>query len=69
MSAAIGVPRSRASSRFHPRLRRRETGLLVLVGLILVLGSVSLGATQRQLAGQPVSWLPADTGQLVIYLG
>ncbi|HEY2888871.1 MAG TPA: FtsW/RodA/SpoVE family cell cycle protein [Candidatus Limnocylindrales bacterium] len=69
MSAAVGVPRARPIARIRPRVRRRETGLLILVGVILVLGSVSLGATQRQLAGQAVSWLPADAGQLVIYLG
>jgi hypothetical protein len=69
MSAAVGVPGFKALGRIRPRLRRRETGLLVLVAVILLLGSVSLGATQRQLAGRTVTWLPADVGQLVIYLG
>ncbi len=69
MTAAAGLRRSMAVGRIRPRARRRETGLLVLVAVILVLGSVSLGVTQRQLAGQPLTWLPADAGQLAIYLG
>ena len=67
---AAARPHSRpAIRRIQVRARRRESGLLVLVALVLVLGSVSLGATQRELAGQKVVWLPADAGQLAIYLG
>ncbi len=55
-------------SRIRPRARRRESGLLVLVAVVLLTGSVSLGLTERQLAGQPLSWLPADSLQLAIYL-
>jgi cell division protein FtsW (lipid II flippase) len=69
MTLAAGAGTSRAVSRIHARARRRESGLLILVAVVLLLGSVSLGATQRELAGQKVSWLPADAGQLVIYLG
>ncbi len=69
MTARVGARPPRAVPRLQPRLRRRETGLLVLVGLIVVLGSVSLGVTKRQLAGQSLTWLPADGGQLAIYLG
>jgi cell division protein FtsW (lipid II flippase) len=60
----------------RPRVRSRELGLLVLVGLALVVGSVSLGATRRlaeaNLAGQPTVpnlLAPADSGQLGVYLG
>jgi cell division protein FtsW (lipid II flippase) len=72
MTAASGVsarPNRSVLSRVRPRSRRRESGLLVIVALVLVAGSVSLGVTQRDLAGQPLSWLPADAGQLAIYLG
>jgi cell division protein FtsW (lipid II flippase) len=69
MTLAVG-PRARlVISRIRPRARRRESGLLIVVAVVLLLGSVSLGATQRELAGQKVSWLPADAGQLIIYLG
>ncbi len=57
-----------AIGRMRPRARRRESGLLIVVALVLVAGSISLGATQRELAGQKVSLLPADVGQLSIYL-
>jgi cell division protein FtsW (lipid II flippase) len=59
---------------FRPRFRGRELLLLVLVGVAVTVGSVSLGAEQRlqaqQLAGsaerlQPV---PADLAILVTYL-
>jgi cell division protein FtsW (lipid II flippase) len=47
--------------RFRPRARWRELGLLAIVGVTLLTGSVSLGATLRwraaALAGEP---LPAD---------
>jgi cell division protein FtsW (lipid II flippase) len=67
--AAAGTRAPARARRIQPRARRRESGLLALVAMVLVLGSVSLGATQRQLAGQPASWLPADVGQLLVYLG
>ena len=60
---------SSAIRRVRPRARRRESGLLILVALILLLGSISLGATQRELAGQKVAWLPSDASQLLVYLG
>ena len=69
MTAAAGPHSRPAVRRIQVRARRRESGLLILVALILLLGSVSLGATQRELAGQKVVWLPADLGQLLIYLG
>ena len=59
----------------RPRPRPRELGLLLIVGLALVLGSVSLGASERvraaALAGssEPVDLLtPAHPELLVIYL-
>lgn len=69
MTAAAGASSRSVLAGIRPRGRRREAGLLGLVGLILVVGSVSLGLTQRELAGQPLAWLPADSGQLLIYLG
>jgi cell division protein FtsW (lipid II flippase) len=68
MTVAAGTRTGRTHRRIRPRARRRESGLLLLVALVLLLGSVSLGATQRELAGQKLSWLPADAGQLGIYL-
>jgi cell division protein FtsW (lipid II flippase) len=60
----------------RPRPRRRELGLLLIVGLALVLGSVSLGATERvraaALAGtsEPVDlFSPAHADLLLVYLG
>ncbi len=53
----------------RPRWRRRELGLLGLVGLALVAGSLSLGATVSATGtGSPVL-RPADGGHLAIYLG
>ena len=69
MTASSGAQMRGAAGRIRPHARPRETGLLILVAVVLVVGSISLGATQRQLAGQKLSWLPADAGQLVIYLG
>ena len=68
MTAAAPARPAAGPIRLHPRARRRETGLLILVALVLAVGSVSLGATQRELAGQKLSWTPADAGQLLIYL-
>ncbi|HET7027491.1 MAG TPA: FtsW/RodA/SpoVE family cell cycle protein [Candidatus Limnocylindrales bacterium] len=59
----------------RPRPRPRELSLLILVGLTLVAGSVSLGATERfEAAGAAVSgtgsaFALANPGQLVVYLG
>ena len=69
MTATLESGRVRTASRIRPRARRRESGLLVLVSVVLLLGSISLGATERQLAGKALTWLPADGGQLAIYLG
>jgi cell division protein FtsW (lipid II flippase) len=69
MTASASASGRWAFSRIRPRSRRRESGLLVIVAVVLVLGSLSLGLTERQLAGQKLSWLPADAGQLAIYLG
>jgi cell division protein FtsW (lipid II flippase) len=62
--------------RISPQLRGRELGLLVIVGVALYAGSVSLGATQRfreQLlegeAGKVDMTTPADAGLLLVYLG
>ena len=68
MTASAGTRTRPAVAAIRPRARRRESGLLIIVALVLLLGSVSLGATQRELAGQKVTWLPADAGQLVVYL-
>jgi cell division protein FtsW (lipid II flippase) len=71
---AVGqeAPRFRVS----PRPRGRELGLLVIVGLGLYVGSVSLGATQRfraQLREGEVGPIdmttPADAGLLAVYVG
>jgi cell division protein FtsW (lipid II flippase) len=52
----------------RPRFRRRELGLLVLVGIALVVGSISLGATRAAIAGDGLVVRPADTGRLILYL-
>ena len=41
------VGREARSFRVTPRFRGRELGLLLLVGIALFVGSVSLGATER----------------------
>jgi cell division protein FtsW (lipid II flippase) len=68
MTASAGTRTRPAVAAIRPRARRRESGLLIIVAVVLLLGSVSLGATQRELAGQKITWLPADAGQLVVYL-
>jgi cell division protein FtsW (lipid II flippase) len=62
--------------RVAPQLRGRELALLVIVGVALYVGSVSLGATQRfreqLLQGEPGKvdmTTPANAGLLLIYLG
>jgi len=69
MTAAGKLPAGSALARIRPRSRRRESGLLVIMALVILTGSISLGATQRELAGQVPSWLPAEAGQLAVYLG
>jgi cell division protein FtsW (lipid II flippase) len=51
----------------HPRFRRRELGLLILVGLALVAGSASLGATRANLDPKS-SFAPTDAARLIVYL-
>jgi cell division protein FtsW (lipid II flippase) len=58
--------------RLRPRLRRRELGLLLVVALALMVGSVTLGLSQRLGADDPlVTDGPpfADGTALAIYLG
>lgn len=62
--------------RIRPRPRSTELGLLGIVALAMLVGAVSLGATQRAvaagLAGQTATaptWLPPDTLALGSYLG
>ena len=52
----------------RPRLRWRELTLLVLVGVALVAGAISLGASLRARAGEPVVAL-ADPALLIVYFG
>ena len=52
----------------RPRFRGRELGLLALVAIALVVGSISLGSTARSRGGSEVI-APADPGLLVLYLG
>ena len=73
---AAGAALRRGLRAIRPRFRRRELGLLLVVGVALFAGSVSLGATQRaaaaKLAGDPASIpsiAPADAALLAAYLG
>jgi cell division protein FtsW (lipid II flippase) len=52
----------------RPRFRGRELGLLGLVAIALVVGSISLGSTARYRNGQDTI-APADPGLLALYLG
>jgi cell division protein FtsW (lipid II flippase) len=52
----------------RPRLRGREFGLLVLVGVALVVGAMSLGTGARFRTGRELL-VVADPGLLAIYLG
>jgi cell division protein FtsW (lipid II flippase) len=64
-----------ARIRVRPRPRPVETGLLAIVGLALLVGGASLGATERYLAAQAAgrtltatSLVPADPRGLALYL-
>jgi cell division protein FtsW (lipid II flippase) len=74
-SGLRAVRREARRFRLTPRVRGRELGLLVIVAIGLVVGSLSLGATQlfraAQVAGDPPSanlLTPAEPGLLAIYL-
>jgi len=54
-------------SGIRPRFRGRELGLLGLVAIALVVGSISLGTNTRYRDGEPTI-APADPGLLAIYL-
>jgi cell division protein FtsW (lipid II flippase) len=56
-------------SGIHPRARWRETALLGLLAITLVIGSVSLGATERALGGKPPTFTAADPRAIALYLG
>jgi len=74
-----GMPPVRLGSRgwlLRPRFRRRELGLLALVAVAMVLGSLSLGATNRLAAariagdaGKVNLLVLADAPLLAVYLG
>jgi len=75
-SGVVAARRTLPRIALRPRLRRRELGLLLVVAAALVVGSLSLGATQRTLAAhlngdtKPVPLLGlANPGLLAIYLG
>jgi cell division protein FtsW (lipid II flippase) len=53
----------------RPRFRRRELGLLILVSVALVVGSVSLGATRALLASGSAALVAARPVELAMYLG
>jgi cell division protein FtsW (lipid II flippase) len=53
----------------RPRARWRESALLGLLAVTLVVGSASLGATERALAGRPPTFAAADPRALSLYLG
>jgi cell division protein FtsW (lipid II flippase) len=72
LRVAAGAPRIR----IRPRLRGRELGLLAVVAAAIVVGSITLGTTQRLAAavadGQdaPANLIaPAEPGLIAIYLG
>ena len=77
MSAVVQAkPRSTSPWRIRPRPRRTELTLLGFVALAMVLGSASLGATQRfretlDAGGTPdgIDFAPLDPRALLIYLG
>ena len=68
MTTATAVRAGLRVGPIRPRFRRRELGLLVVVGLALVAGSVSLGATRAVLADGTLVLAPADPFRLIVYL-
>ena len=68
MTAAATVRTGLRVGPIRPRFRRRELGLLVLVGLALIAGSVSLGATRAAQAHGVLDLVPAHPYRLAIYL-
>jgi cell division protein FtsW (lipid II flippase) len=75
-SAMRAVGREARRIQITPRFRGRELLLLVVVGMGLFVGSLSLGATERLRAAQlngdtgPVNLIgPSEPGLLVVYLG
>ena len=76
MSAATAPATSFALPRIRPRARFIELGLLGIVGVALVLGAASLGATAKYRAAidagvvlrTPPSFAPPDPQGLVVYL-
>jgi cell division protein FtsW (lipid II flippase) len=75
-AAAQARPFGTTRTRIRPRPRTTESGLLAIVAVALVVGSASLGATQRVViatgAGKTLSTLdlsPRDPTGLAIYLG
>ncbi len=67
MTAAAVAGLSRIGP-IRPRFRRRELGLLVVVALALIAGSVSLGATRTVLADGTLALAPAHPFRLLVYL-
>jgi cell division protein FtsW (lipid II flippase) len=70
----LSVDRLRFALRdVRPRPRWRELGLLLLVGVALTVGSLSLGSTDSwlgaRIGGSPARPTLADAGQLAIFLG
>src|SRR6266508_3013297 len=53
----------------RPRARWRESALLGLLAVTLIVGSASLGATERVLAGGQPGFAAADPRALSLYLG
>jgi cell division protein FtsW (lipid II flippase) len=66
-TASVVGPRLRVGP-IRPRFRRRELGLLVVVALALVAGSVSLGATRAVLSDGTLVLAPVDPFRLIVYL-
>ncbi|MEA2537921.1 MAG: hypothetical protein QOF11_2155 [Chloroflexota bacterium] len=69
MTAANFVPTGIGIGPIRPRFRRRELGLLILVGIALTAGSVSLGTTRALLADGTLVVQAADPVRLAIFLG
>ena len=76
MAAGVRVAGDAPRIRIRPRFRGRELGLLLVVGVGLFIGSLSLGATEQLKAAiadgktSPGNLLvPASPGLLAVYLG